>query len=92
MRVERADLSMVQQRLQLIKSKIVEEKTGKDTTAIEDYETRIALQLAEEERRKRQKKEEAAARKREAELAELEHIDPDIAEIMGFGGFQSKNK
>jgi U4/U6.U5 tri-snRNP component SNU23 len=85
MRVERADVDKVKQRLNNIKRKIDEGRTQPKISAEEDYEARLAAQLAEDEIRKRRKKEEAEARKREKEEAELETIDPEIAAIMGFG-------
>jgi U4/U6.U5 tri-snRNP component SNU23 len=93
MRVERAGVDQVKERLEMLKRKIIEKSRGPTTTAIEDYESRLAIVEAEEEYHKKKKKEDMHARKKEKEAAEMESIDPDIAEMMGFGGFNSsKNK
>eukprot|EP00596_Hydrurales_sp_CCMP1899_P011317 CAMPEP_0119038556 /NCGR_PEP_ID=MMETSP1177-20130426/7539_1 /TAXON_ID=2985 /ORGANISM="Ochromonas sp, Strain CCMP1899" /LENGTH=88 /DNA_ID=CAMNT_0007001289 /DNA_START=105 /DNA_END=371 /DNA_ORIENTATION=- len=87
MRVERADVSKVKDRLSNIKRKIDDSLNKKPTSAVEDYESKVAAQMADEELRKRRKKEDEQAKKREREAAELETIDPDIAAMMGFGKF-----
>jgi U4/U6.U5 tri-snRNP component SNU23 len=91
MRVEKAGVDQVKNRIEMLKRK-VNEATVPAASAVDDYNARLALQAAEAERLKRQKKEQAAARKREEEEAELEQMDPEIAAMMGFGGFGSKNK
>ena len=85
MRVERAGVDKVKERLSNIKRKIDDSLSHKPTSAIEDYDAKIAVQIAEEELRKRRKKDEALARKKEQEETEMEHCDEDIAAIMGFG-------
>jgi hypothetical protein len=92
MRVERATVDKVKERLSTIKRKIDDSLTQKPTSAVEDYEAKIALQVAEEELRKRRKKEEAEARKKEREEAEMENCDQDIAALMGFGTFGGSKK
>lgn len=93
MRVERANTDQVKDRMNMLKQKINEKKNAPVVSAVEDYESRLAIQAIEAERLKKEKKEAAAARKREQEEAEMEGMDPDIAMLMGFGGFgSSKNK
>lgn len=69
MRVERASVDRVKERLELLSRSVKEKDTTKATlSAAEEYEQRLSLQVAEEERLKRQRKEEAAARKKEREM------------------------
>lgn len=90
MRVERAGVDKVKERIEMLKRKVREERSGPTTTAIEDYESRLAIHKADGEMRKKKKLDEKLARKQEQEIAEMEGgIDPQIAEIMGFGGFGS---
>lgn len=92
MRVERAGVDAVKDRLNTLKRKIEESKTKTKVDAVEDYESRIAEQIVEEENRKRLKKQELAARKAEQEAVEMEHVDDEIAAILGFGGFGGSKK
>lgn len=87
MRTERADVTKVKERLLGIKRKIDDSITRKATSAVEEYESKVATQVADDEIRKRKKKEEEAAKKAEREAAELDTMDPEIAAIMGFGKF-----
>ena len=87
MRTERADVSKVKDRLTNIKRKIDDSLTRKSTSAIDEYESKVASQVADDEIRKRRKKEDEAAKRREKEAAELETMDPEIAAMMGFGKF-----
>lgn len=76
----------------MLKAKINAKKNAPVISAVDDYDSRLALQAVEAERRRRQIKEEAAARKREQEEAEAESMDPEIAALLGFDGFgSSKN-
>ena len=92
MRVERANSEQVKDRISMLKDKINQQKNAPKVSAVEDYDARLATQAIEAERLKRQKKEEAAAKKKEREAAEMEEVDPDIAALMGFGGFGSSKK
>ena len=92
MRVERAGVDKVKERLSNIKRKIDDSLSHKPTSAIEDYDAKIAIQIAEEELRKRRKKDEALARKKEQEETEMENCDEDIAAIMGFGKLGKQKK
>ncbi len=88
MRVERAGVDRVKEKLDTLKRKISDQSTTGRLSAIEEYEARVAAAKMEEENRKKKKREEAEARKREEELAEFDSgVDPDIALLMGFGGF-----
>lgn len=90
MRVERANVDKVKERLGLLKKTIIDKDTTPVLSAGDAYERKLALQVAEEEIQKRRKKEEALAKKREREEAEMEDIDPEIAALMGFGSFTKK--
>jgi len=92
MRVERVDVDTVKNRLENIKKSIKESSTKVIKTADEDYSDKIALQLIEEENRKKRKREEKESKKKEQEEKEAEGIDPEIAALMGFGGFNSSKK
>eukprot|EP01041_Mallomonas_annulata_P006745 gene6745-13667_t len=92
MRVERADTEKVKERLKSLKRNIEECSKGSRLNAVDDYEARLAQQLMEEENKKKQKKEQAAAKQREREAAELEAADPEIASLLGFGGFGGSKK
>ena len=90
MRTERADVTSVKNRLQQLKDQIAAATSaGPKAPAIEEYEARMVVQASEEDIRRRRKKEDLAARKREQEEREMEHMDPEMAEMMGFGGFKS---
>ena len=92
MRVQRVDVDTVKNRLENIKKSIKESSTKVIKTADEDYSDKIALQLIEEENRKKRKREEKESKKKEQEEKEAEGIDPEIAALMGFGGFNSSKK
>jgi hypothetical protein len=85
-------VSKVKERLTNIKRKIDDSLSQKPTSAVEDYDAKIAIQVAEDELRKRRKKEGTEARKKEREEAELENCDEDIAAIMGFGSLGGKKR
>lgn len=90
MRVERVGVDAVRNRLEIIKRKIDESKTNIKVSPEDEYNSRIAIQITQDENRKKKKKEEIIAKKIEAEQAELETMDPEIAAMMGFGGFGKK--
>ena len=92
MRVEKSNVSQVSDRINALKRKMEDAKKPRPS-AMADYESRIAKQLADEELRKRQKKEAEQRKKQEQlEAAEEEVIDPEIAALMGFGGFGGSKK
>ncbi|XP_076910122.1 uncharacterized protein LOC143567635 [Bidens hawaiensis] len=87
MRVERASLEQVQQRFDNLKKR---KETG--TFTEQDLDERILKQQQEEEERKRQKRERKKEKKKEKALEEEIEVDPDVAAMMGFGGFGSSKK
>ncbi|GMH10429.1 hypothetical protein Nepgr_012270 [Nepenthes gracilis] len=87
MRVERASLEQVQQRFDLLKKR---KTTGSFTE--QDLDERILKQQQEEEERKRQRRERKKEKKKEKVADEETEMDPDVAAMMGFGGFRSSKK
>ncbi|CAI0381804.1 unnamed protein product [Linum tenue] len=87
MRVERASLQQVQERFEMLKKR-------KDPTKFseQDLDERLLKQQQEEEERKRQRRERKKEKKKEKAAEEQEDIDPDVAAMMGFGGFGSSKK
>ncbi|KAL6146512.1 hypothetical protein ACLB2K_057190 [Fragaria x ananassa] len=86
MRVERASLEQVQSRFEKLKKR----KTDLPFTE-QDLDERILKLQQEEEERKRQRREKKKEKKKEKVDEEIE-IDPDVAAMMGFGGFGSSKK
>lgn len=89
MRVERATLQQVQERLDNLKRR----KSPTDFTE-QDLDDRILKQQQEEEERKRQRREKKKEKKKEKALEEDlgEDLDSEMAATMGFGGFGSTKK
>ncbi|KAJ3703822.1 hypothetical protein LUZ61_007527 [Rhynchospora tenuis] len=89
MRVERASLEQVQQRFELLKK-----RKPAGSFSEKDLDERIQKQQEEEEERKRLKRERKKEKKEKekAALQEQEDVDPDIAAMMGFGGFGTSKK
>ncbi|XP_050382399.1 uncharacterized protein LOC126799277 [Argentina anserina] len=87
MRVERASLEQVQSRFEKLKKR----KTDLPFTE-QDLDERILKQQQEEEERKRQRREKKKEKKKEKVGEEEIDIDPDVAAMMGFGGFGSSKK
>lgn len=94
MRSERSNVDQVKDKLDSLKRKIEEQskKSASKTSAIEEYESRLTAQHLEKEATKKRRKDEVAAKKQERELVELEGCDPELAELLGFGGFGSSKK
>jgi hypothetical protein len=65
MRVERANVDQVKDRLELLKRKISNKDNVRVPSASEEYESKLALQVAEEERLKRQRKDDLLTRQKE---------------------------
>lgn len=87
MRVERSSLEQVQQRFETNKRKKAGQAAGED-----DLDARIARMAEEEEARKKEKRERKKQKKAEEQGKlglEDEDIDPEMAAMMGFGGFGS---
>ncbi|BBH06496.1 C2H2 and C2HC zinc fingers superfamily protein [Prunus dulcis] len=97
MRVERASLQQVQERFEKLKKR----KTD-GTFTEQDLDERILKQQQEEEERKRQRRERKKEKKvgridtlntnKEKIVEEETEMDPDVAAMMGFGGFGSTKK
>jgi U4/U6.U5 tri-snRNP component SNU23 len=99
MRVERAGVSQVKERLSMLKRKVAEDSLQprlsvqeKAAKTVEDYEARISMQIAEVDTMKRRRREEGLARQEEKRIVELETADPEIAALMGFSGFGGGKK
>ncbi|CAJ2631742.1 unnamed protein product [Trifolium pratense] len=84
MRAERSSLKQVQERFQVLKKR-------KDIGAFteKDFDDRVLKHQEEEEERKRLRREK---KKEKKEAVEEPEMDPDVAALMGFGGFRSSNK
>lgn len=85
MRVERATLDQVRNRFVTNKRKAEQKATGED-----DYEQRLMRLQEEEETLKRERKDRKKQKKMDAEKernAPQADMDPDMAAMMGFGGF-----
>ncbi|KAL8171802.1 hypothetical protein V2J09_023606 [Rumex salicifolius] len=88
MRVERASVDQVRERFEALKKR----KTTGDFT-VQDLDERIMKQQQEEEERKRQRREKKKEKKEKEKAVEEEaEMDPDVAALMGFGGFKSSKK
>ncbi|XP_073308805.1 uncharacterized protein [Primulina huaijiensis] len=87
MRAERATLEQVQERFEVLKKR-------KDTGGFseQDFDERILKQQQDEDERKRLKREKKKEKKKDKGVEEEPEIDPDIAAMMGFGGFGSSKK
>lgn len=87
MRAERATVDQVRQRFEVLKK---QKTTGSFTE--QDLDERIIKQQQEEEERKHQRRERKKEKKKEKAAEEEPEIDPDVAAMMGFGGFGSSKK
>ncbi|KAE9615934.1 hypothetical protein Lal_00017706 [Lupinus albus] len=85
MRVERASLDQVRERFEVLKKR---KDLGSFTE--QDLDDRILKQLQEEGERKRIRREKKKEKKEK--VVEEPEIDPDVAAMMGFGGFGSSKK
>ncbi|KAK3036743.1 hypothetical protein RJ639_029708 [Escallonia herrerae] len=81
------DDAQVQQRFDVLKKR---KDTGSFTE--QDFDDRILKQQQEEEERKRQRRERKKEKKKEKAAEEEIEVDPDVAAMMGFGGFGSSKK
>jgi U4/U6.U5 tri-snRNP component SNU23 len=99
MRVERADVTDVKQKLFELKKKSLAGPVIRKS-ALEEHDQKLKAQEDQKESLKRRLREEADARKRAKVFAEDEDddndndqlVDNDMAAMMGFGGFGSKKK
>lgn len=101
MRVERADVDAVKNRLEALKKSVAAKAANAllpKTAAIDDYNSRLQADLMEKEALKLKLKKEAEQRKKEkeeerrAEEEVDEDDDPDFKAMMGFKGFGSSKK
>lgn len=88
MRVERASVDSVRDRLKTAARKISDISEAPVLSAQDEYDEKLRLQSISDEKLKKSKKEKAASLKKEKEEVEMESIDPEIAALMGFGGFK----
>ena len=86
MRVERANVSEVKQKLDSLKRKSEEITTT--VSAIDQYNTKLECNAIENEKLKKVKKDRENAFKAEKIASELEGMDPEMAAMMGFSGFK----
>lgn len=87
MRVERSSLEQVQQRFESLKK-----RKDPGSFTVQDFDERMLKQQQEEEERKRLRREKKKEKKREKASEEEPEIDPDVAAMMGFGGFKTSKK
>lgn len=87
MRVERASVDQVKQRFEVLKK-----RRAPGSFTEQDLDERIIKQQQEEEERKRQRREKKKEKKKEKVAEEETEMDPDVAAMMGFGGFGSSKK
>ncbi|XP_038999346.1 zinc finger matrin-type protein 2-like isoform X1 [Hibiscus syriacus] len=80
-------LPMVQERFEQLKK-----RKAPGSFSEQDLDERIMKQQEEEEERRRQRRERKKEKKRERAAEEEPEIDPDVAAMMGFGGFRSSKK
>lgn len=104
MRVERADVDTVKNRLEELKRKVASKAANAlipQVAAIEEYDSRLQADLHEKEALKLKLKKEAEDRKKEKKaVEEMEKLgeqednadDEEFQAMMGFGGFGSSKK
>eukprot|EP01031_Cornospumella_fuschlensis_P028502 gene28502-34410_t len=95
MRVERADVDTVKQKLEELKRKLNTQAAPK-LSAVEEYKRKLEEKEAEKQEFKKRRKEEVQAKKesKAAEEAEedAEEDAADVANLMGFKGFSSSKR
>lgn len=91
MRVERAGVDKVKNRLEELKKSIANKSSQVKLSSIETHDMRVAKAIAEEEERK-QKRKELKARQSEELEKQIEETDPEISALLGFGSFGSTAK
>jgi U4/U6.U5 tri-snRNP component SNU23 len=101
MRVERAGVDDVRQKLLELKQKTAQKPLLNRPSALEEHDKKLKEQHDQKEALKRKFKEDADAKKRQKIFedeqdqtsdVETEQIDPEFAAMMGFGGFGSSKK
>lgn len=94
MRVERSDVLSVKEKLNALKRKLNTPSTVRPS-AVEEYNNKLTSQETEKEEFKKRKKEEKLLKKaQECEDNDQKEVvsDPEMAALMGFGGFGGKRK
>jgi len=86
MKIERSTLDQVKQRFETNKKKKEEKKRQYD------FEERMKELKEDEERLKAYRREKRKAKKRKIEEELSSDVDPQMASLMGFGGFGSSKK
>lgn len=101
MRVERVGTDVVKNKLDALKRKLASSSSASSVTAVtvlksnhqgDGDHNNTSFDTINDETRKKRKKDEQDARRKEREEAEMERADPEIAELMGFGGFGSSKR
>lgn len=94
MRVEKVGSDAIKEKLDALKKRKLELEVNPVTrpSAKDEFDTKISSQIYEEELKKQRRKEEVARKAKEREALEAETIDPEICELMGFGGFGGSGK
>ena len=87
MRVERAGVDKVMQHMEEIKSDMLQSSLTVKPSSMESHESRVAKSIAEDEEAKRKRKLEKKKKEEVINEDELDTIDPEMAALMGFGGF-----
>ncbi|WMV12101.1 hypothetical protein MTR67_005486 [Solanum verrucosum] len=77
----------VQQRFESLKK-----RKDPGSFTVQDFDERMLKQQQEEEERKRLRREKKKEKKKEKVSEEEPEIDPDVAAMMGFGGFKTSKK
>lgn len=90
MRVEKASVEQVKNRLEMHKAKQAEVRP--DDYLPDGIDRRLAEREAAEERAKQERKERKKEAKRAAQQADEEEVDDDMMALMGFGGFGGSKK
>lgn len=103
MRVERADVDAVKNKLEALKKSVAAKAANAllpKTSAIDEYDSRMRADMQEKEALKQKLKKEAEQRKKEKEeekkaveeLGNEEEPDDEFQAMMGFKGFGSSKK
>ena len=87
MRVERASVDKVKQHIEDLQKSVHEKSTFIKPTSMETHENRVAQALAEEDERKKKRKLEKKKKEEVIDESEIDTIDPEMAALLGFGGF-----
>jgi U4/U6.U5 tri-snRNP component SNU23 len=95
MRVERADVDTVKDRLAQLKRKVsnISQESVKRPSALEELEKKMEMEAERKEQNKKRKKEELVAKKTEkVDEAEEDDNEAELQAMLGFSGFKSSKK